>query len=131
MSIRGERAGAALRAFGELEWFKMPLTTHPLYGYEQVPYVGWRYKNATNETIAMFQRVAADAPEHLEWAFDSSRRNWLLIPARLSQEYLDDSGSTFLEMISAISETDQEYCRAANLDIDLIIDFLEGLNPAP
>lgn len=129
MPVRSERAGNAIRAFGELGWFKIPSVVHPLCGYQQIPYKGWRYKNPRDSTRSLFQRVAAEAPEQLEWIFDSSSKNWLLIPARLSQQNLEASGMSFPEMTQAVREEDQEYCRSTNLDLDRIIEFLERMKP--
>ena len=129
MTAQSERAGNTLRAFGELGWFKFPLPIHPQYGYRQLPYIGWRYKNPTNEIKEIFKRAAEEAPEHLEWIFDPFRKNWLLAPGRLSQDNLRASGMTLDEMIDSIIDTDQEYCRLASIDIDLIVDFLENLRP--
>lgn len=127
MPVRSERAGNAIRAFGELGWFKIPSAVHPLYGYHQIAYMGWRYKNPTECMGSLFQRVAAEAPEQVEWIFDSSSKNWLLIPARLSQQNLEASGISFPEMTQTVREEDQEYCRSTNLDLDRIIDFLERM----
>ncbi|MGI5346674.1 hypothetical protein ACQEU8_00500 [Streptomyces sp. CA-250714] len=88
--------------------------------------MGWRFANPTDDLPALFRRIAAVAPEHLEWVFDCSRRNWLLIPARLSRQQLETSGVDFPEMRDVLRRTDQEYCRTANTDMERIVDCLEG-----
>ncbi|WP_328753543.1 hypothetical protein OHT57_31465 [Streptomyces sp. NBC_00285] len=47
------KAMQSLGRFGELAWFSLPAEIHPVYGYLQIPYIGWRYK-APSEEISQF-----------------------------------------------------------------------------
>lgn len=129
MAERSERAGRALRAFGELGWFRIPHTTNVFHGYEQLAFLGWRHKDPTNDMLDLFERVAAQAPKNLEWVFDSSRRNWLLIPDLLSRENLSATGRSFNEMVREITDNEQDYCHASNVDLEAIISLLESSGP--
>lgn len=52
---------------------------HPLHGYLQVAFVGWRYAEPREDLKAAFEAAVREAPEEVEWAFRSVR-NWMIVP---------------------------------------------------
>ncbi|MGW1843737.1 hypothetical protein [Streptomyces sp. NPDC001966] len=118
---------ALLARFGELAWFKLISGPDPLRGYQQVPYLAWRYTSAGARTTEVFARAVDYAPMRLEWTFDSSARNWFITPSRIARELKERGNFEFQKIMCEIKDGDQEFCIAALHDFDRMIDFLEDI----
>lgn len=118
---------ALLARFGELAWFKLTSGPDPLRGYQQVPYLAWRYTSPAERTTEIFESAVNHAPMQLEWTFDPSARNWFIAPSRIVQELKERGNSQFQEIMCEIKDEDQEFCIAALHDFDRMIDFLEDI----
>lgn len=114
---------------GELAWFKSSAGTHPLYGYEQLPYLGMRYTDPKGGPATLIERAVNETPTRVEWTFQRTRANWLLAPSRLFDE-MDEPGD-FQKVAHAITTNDQDFCTAALSDLDDMISRLEQLTPQP
>ncbi|MEV8423673.1 hypothetical protein [Streptomyces niveus] len=95
---------------------------HPLHGYLQVAFVGWRYAEPREDLKAAFEAAVREAPEEVEWTFRSVR-NWMIVPTRLLQEAGPD-GERFNEAMDAIRQSDQEFCAATAGDLERILQAL-------
>ncbi|WP_393060485.1 hypothetical protein [Streptomyces sp. LN549] len=82
---RNERARQVLSRFGDVAWFRSPVERHPVNGYLQVAFVGWRYTEPREELKTVFDSAVREAPKQVEWTFGSAR-NWMIVPTRLIQE---------------------------------------------
>lgn len=130
VSTRGERAVKALRRFGELAWFSLPLETNPTFGYPQVPYLGWRYASPDEEVARFIDATVTALPTQIEWTLDRSRRNWLLVPTRIPDEAQGVASPAFKDVIQFINTQDQDFCLKAQSDFELIIQRLQEI-PIP
>lgn len=119
---RNERARQVLSRFGDVAWFRSPVERHPVYGYLQVAFVGWRYTEPREELKTVFDSAVRGAPKRVEWTFGSAR-NWMIVPTRLIQEAGADN-QNFNEAMDAIRERDQEFCAATAEDIERIFRAL-------
>jgi hypothetical protein len=124
VSTRSVQARQALSRFGELAWFSLPAETHPLHGYPQVPYMGWRYK-APHDGIAEFlESVVRGVQTQLEWTLDRSKRNWVLLPSRILHEAQGLENPAFASTVHDINVQDRVFCLKAQSDLELIIRSL-------
>ncbi|MEU0072161.1 hypothetical protein ABZ027_21825 [Streptomyces sp. NPDC006332] len=125
MSYRSEQAMQTLSRFGELAWFALPAATHPIYGYPQVPYMGWRFKTPGEFVGRIMEDAVTAAPTQLEWTIDRTRRNWLLLPTRILKEAKGVENPAFSNVVHSINTQDQEFCTKALSDFELIIHSLQ------
>ncbi|MFJ4690028.1 hypothetical protein [Streptomyces sp. NPDC088766] len=127
MSIRSESAVKALRRFGELEWFKLPLEVNPRYGYHQVPYMGWRYTAPEERTAQYIEAAVKALPTQVEWTLDRSRRNWVILPTRILHEAGGLADPAFRDAVDLINKNDQDFCLVALEDFKMIIHKLREI----
>ncbi|MDX2596514.1 hypothetical protein PV343_30305 [Streptomyces sp. WI03-4A] len=115
----------ALSRFGDLAWFKLPTEYNAVYGYRQVPYMGWRFVVSNVNVALLIQAVVEKLSTQVEWTFDRTSRNWLLFPSRILQEAQGLDNPAFANAVSSISAHDEEFCRKAFSDLELIIASLQ------
>lgn len=125
MSTRSTQSRQALSRFGELAWFSLTLDSHPVYGYLQVPYMGWRYANPREEVAQLIEDVVKTSPTQVEWTLDRTRRNWLLLPTRILHDAQGLENPAFADAVHSVSVEDQEFCSRALSDFELIIQRLQ------
>ncbi|MET9916079.1 hypothetical protein ABZZ04_03220 [Streptomyces sp. NPDC006435] len=113
-----------LSASGELAWFKLISGPDPLRGYQQVPYLAWRYDAPGEGIVEVFERSVNRDSLQLDWVFDSSGRNWFMAPSRVVRGLEERGDSAFQEIVCEIKDEDQEFCVAALRDFDRIVGFL-------
>ncbi|MEU8462777.1 hypothetical protein [Streptomyces sp. NPDC029003] len=119
-------AMAVLSRFAPLAWYRSSLERHPRLGYVQVANLGWRFIEPHDEFMQVFENVTRDAPQHLDWQF-KVKRNWLILPARLSEESARCGDNFIAAKVSLMR--DQEFCIAASKDMWLILRALDAAAP--
>jgi hypothetical protein len=125
MSTRSMQARQVLSRFGELAWFSLTLESHPVHGYVQVTYMGWRYASPREGIAQLLEGVVQSLPTQVEWALDTSRKNWLLLPARVLHEAQGLENPDFADAVDSINVEDQDFCLKALSDFELIIHSLQ------
>ncbi|MDX2290708.1 MULTISPECIES: hypothetical protein [Streptomyces] len=124
VSERFNLAREALSRFGELRWIRLSGGRHPLYGYQQVPFLGWRFTQPDEERLRAIEDARKATPTRYEWRIDTSRRNWILAPSRLLGEVGEHAASPeFDERVNQLMQ-DQEFCLRALEDLDAILRSL-------
>ncbi|MEV5202989.1 hypothetical protein [Streptomyces sp. NPDC053720] len=116
-----------LARFGELAWFKLISEPDPIHGYQQVPYLAWRYTSPEERTTEIFESAVTRPPMQLKWTFDPSARNWFITPSRVVRELQERGNSEFQKIMCEIKDEDHDFCVAALHDFDIMIDFLEDI----
>ncbi|MFF8193864.1 hypothetical protein ACF05L_24125 [Streptomyces bobili] len=127
MSTRSEQAINALKRFGELEWFKLPLEINPRYGYPQVPYMGWRFTAPEERVAELIEEVIKAPTTQVDWTFDRSRRNWVIVPTRILREAGGLADPAFSDVVHAVNTNDEDFCFQALADFELIIHHLQRI----
>ncbi|CAL9487302.1 hypothetical protein [Streptomyces sp. NPDC101145] len=125
MSLRGERWRQALGSLGQLQWFKLSAGRHPVYDYEHVPYVAWRFTEATEYALDAIFSAMNGATITTEWILDTSGKNWILAPARIAEASNGVDSNSFYDAIQEAIDHDQDFCRTATGDLDEILTTLE------
>jgi len=120
----------ALSRFGELAWFSLPAEIHPLYGYPQVPYMGWRYKSPREHVAEFLEDLVQEAHTQVEWTLDRSRRNWVLLPSRILNEAGGLENPVFDNVVHSINVQDRDFCLQSQSDLELILRCFQEA-PAP
>lgn len=115
----------ALSSLGQLQWFKLSAGPHPVYLYEHVPYVAWRFTAPTRESIDTILDAVHSAPSDTEWVLDTSRKNWILAPARVIRISGGADSELFHEATQEVINRDQNFCRKALEDFDAVLASLE------
>lgn len=130
MSTRSTRAMQVLSRFGELAWFSLPTEKHPVYGYPQVPYLGWRYRSAQEDVARLMEDAVRALPTQVDWTLDRTRKNWVLVPTRILREAQGLDNPAFANVVHSVNTQDQEFCFRALSDLDLILQRLQQI-PIP
>ena len=126
MEKRFKSAAQALSRFGELEWFGLSAESNSTYGYLQVPYMKWRYKNRSEQTARLIEDAVRATHVQVEWTLDRTRRNWILLPSRIIVEAQGLMDPAFSDVVDRINTQDQDFCRRALSDFDLLIACLQS-----
>ncbi|WP_158822241.1 hypothetical protein [Streptomyces sp. NRRL F-5727] len=117
-------ARKALGRFGELQWIRVSGEQHPLYGYPQVPFLGWRFAEPDEGKLCGIENALQTTPTQYEWRIDTSRRNWLLAPSRLFGGADGSAASPeFDERVNQLMR-DQDFCLRALEDLNAILRTL-------
>ncbi|MDQ0846064.1 hypothetical protein [Streptomyces sp. V1I6] len=127
MSTRFRVAGETLRRLGALEWLKLSAGSHPDHGHLQVPYVGWRFAEPSGEKLQAIEEAVRTTPTQVDWHVDTSRRNWLLAPARILGTGANPAASPAFDERVAAATRDQGFCAQALSDLDAIMRTLGEL----
>lgn len=114
-----------LSRFGELAWFSLPSEKHPVYRYPQVPYMGWRYTSAQEDTAHPIEEAVGALSTKVEWTLDRTRKSWLLVPTRILREAHGLDSPAFADVVHSVNIQDHEFCFRALSDLDLILQRLE------
>lgn len=130
MSTRSVRAMQVLSRFGELAWFSLPSEKHPVYGYPQVPYMGWRYASTQEYVARLIEDAVGALSTEVEWTLDRTRKNWLLVPTRILREAHGLDSPAFANVVHSVNTQDHEFCFRALSDLDLILQRLQQI-PIP
>ncbi|MGW2098579.1 hypothetical protein ACWCPX_12885 [Streptomyces olivaceoviridis] len=130
MPNRNTEAMQALSRFGELTWFKLPTEYNNVYGYYQVPYLGWRYACPRDDIAQYIEDAVSEVPTQVEWGLDRTRRNWVLLPSRIWREAHGLEDPAFSDVVHSINTQDQEFCLMALSDLELIVQHLQQI-PVP
>ncbi|MFF5502828.1 hypothetical protein [Streptomyces roseolus] len=124
MSEHFDLAREALSRLGELRWIRLSGGPHPLYGYQQVPFLGWRFTDPHDEKLRTIEGARRATPTRYEWRIDTSRKNWILAPSRLLGKTGEHAASPeFTERMSQLMR-DQDFCVRALEDLDAILRAL-------
>ncbi|MEV5531428.1 hypothetical protein [Streptomyces prunicolor] len=98
-----------------------------MYGYFQVPYMGWRYTSPREGIAQLVEDSVSKLPTQVEWSLDTTRRNWILLPTRILREAQGLADPAFSEVVDHINVHDQEFCLKALSDFRLIIMRLQQI----
>lgn len=98
---------------------------HPLYGYPQVSYMGWRCKSPHGRIAEYIESVVRGVQTQLDWTLDRSKRNWSLLPFRILNEAQGLENPAFANTVHAINVEDREFCLKSASDLELIIRRLQ------
>lgn len=92
-----------------------------MYGYPQVPYMGWRYKSPRDKVAEFLDGVMHEVHTRVEWTLDTSRRNWVLLPSRILIEARGLENPAFENVVHSINVQDREFCLESQSDLELIV----------
>ncbi|MFI5981244.1 hypothetical protein ACIBEA_10270 [Streptomyces sp. NPDC051555] len=117
------QAREALEQFAPLIRLKSIPAIHPTYGSWQLPELAWRFAEARDDLRETFTSIARTAPKNTEWTL-VERKNSFILPLRLANSATGPNGEGISEARLSIVQSDQEFCAAANEDMDLIIQAI-------
>ncbi|MFH8625743.1 hypothetical protein ACH4A8_28305 [Streptomyces vietnamensis] len=127
MPTRFRSAGETLSRLGSLKWLKVSGGRHPNYGYHQVPLLGWRFEESRADHLRLIELAVRTTPTQVDWRIDTSRRNWLLAPARILGDGEDAAASPAFDDRVHLAMQDQDFCVRASADLDAILRTLRDL----
>ncbi|MEU2659083.1 hypothetical protein ABZ615_27660 [Streptomyces sp. NPDC007325] len=127
MTDRFDLTCEALGCLGPLQWIRLSGGRHPQYGYQQVPFLGWRFAEPDEDKLHAVEGAVTATHTCLEWLVNASRRNWLLAPSRLL-DGTDESAASpqFDDRVNQLMR-DQGFCAVALADLDAILRTLREL----
>lgn len=120
-------AAETLSRLGSLRWLRLSGERHLVYGYQQVPFLGWRFEEPGLEKLRLIEQAMRTTPTQVDWRIDTSRRNWLLAPSRILGNGENPAASPAFDERVNLTMQDQDFCLRALADLDAILRTLNGL----
>ncbi|WP_157838359.1 hypothetical protein [Nocardia farcinica] len=114
-----------LKRYGDLEWYRHAGGTGD-DGTPTPPLVVWRFPEPQPARLAELLHEAAVADNReIDWLFDTSRRNWVLVPSRVMAEKEHHGLATEAQAADLLTRTDPEFCQQSVRDFERIIAVLD------
>ncbi|CAM4518142.1 hypothetical protein NONI108955_40925 [Nocardia ninae] len=118
---------ARLQPYGDLEWYRHAGGTRD-DGSSVPPLVVWRFAEPRPVEFAEQLRKIIDSDHRdIDWLFDTTRRNWVLVPERVMAEKEHHRFATEAQASDFLERQDREFCERAVKDFDRIIGELDEL----
>ncbi|WP_157170438.1 hypothetical protein, partial [Nocardia carnea] len=115
-----------LRRFGSLEWYRHGGGCDD--GRFTPPIVVWRFAEPRPEWFSETLRgIVEDDRREIDWLFDTTRRNWVLIPSHVMEVKDRHRFPTEAQATDLLARGDPEYGRRSVHDFDRIITALDSL----
>ncbi|MEU1995011.1 hypothetical protein ABZ511_11215 [Nocardia gamkensis] len=114
-----------LKRYGDLEWYRHAGGMGD-DGTLTPPLVVWRFPEPRPVRLAelLHEAVVADNRE-IDWLFDTTRRNWVLVPSQVMVEKERHGLATEAQAADLLARTDLEFCRRSVRDFERIIAALD------
>lgn len=114
-----------LKQYGDLEWYRHAGGVGD-DGTSTPPLVVWRFAEPRPARVAELLHEAAFANHReIDWLFDTTRRNWVLVPSRVMAEKERHGMATEAQAADLLVRTDSEFCRRSVRDFERIIAVLD------
>jgi hypothetical protein len=116
-----------LRRFGSLKWYRH---SGGAGDDDRItpPVVVWRFAEPRPVWLpGTLRGIVEDERREIDWLFDTTRRNWVLIPSHVMEEKGRHHFATEAQAAEVIARDDPEYSRRAVHDFDRIIAALNSL----
>ncbi|MFJ8586386.1 hypothetical protein ACIRD2_17285 [Streptomyces sp. NPDC093595] len=127
MPNRFHLAGETLSRLGSLRWLRLSGERHPIHGFQQVPFLGWRFDEPDLEKLRLIEQAVRTTFTQVDWRIDTSRRNWLLAPSRILGNSDNPAASPAFDERVNMALQDQDFCLRALTDLDAILRTLDEL----
>ncbi|UAK32552.1 hypothetical protein K8O92_00425 [Nocardia asteroides] len=116
---------ARLKRYGDLEWYRHAGGTGD-DGTPTPPLVVWRFPEPQPAGLAELLHEAAVADNReIDWLFDTTRRNWILVPTRVMAEKERHGLATEAQAANLLVRTDLDFCRRSVRDFERILAVLD------
>lgn len=113
-----------LRKWGTIEWARYGGGTIE-DGVAVPPLVVWRFAEPRPvEFIEYFTELLNGKPREIKWRFDTSRRNWVLAPARIAREQAARHLGTDSQATRFLVDNDQAFCHKAVQEFAEIVNLM-------
>ncbi|MGW4327439.1 hypothetical protein ACWEKR_16260 [Nocardia sp. NPDC004573] len=114
-----------LKRYGDLEWYRHAGGLGD-DGTPTPPLVVWRFPEPQPAGLAELLHEAASAGNReIDWLFDTTRRNWVLVPSRVMAEKEHHGLATEAQAADLLTRTDPEFCHRSVRDLARIIAVLD------
>jgi hypothetical protein len=113
-----------LKEFGDVEWHRHAGGVSD-DGAARPPVVVWRFTEPRPVEFASWLRgvIEADSRE-VDWLFDTSRRNWVLVPRRVIQEKRRHRFAVEAQAVDLLQREDPEFSQRSVCDFERILRAL-------
>ncbi|WP_459545562.1 hypothetical protein [Nocardia sp. X0981] len=120
-----------LKNFGKVEWYRH-VGGIDGDGRARPPLVVWRFSEPRPVEFAAGLRgiVEADSRE-VDWLFDTSRRNWVLVPSRVMEEKHRHGFAVEAQAVDLLQGEDPEFGQRSVSDFERILRALDQLVGTP
>ncbi|WP_148311021.1 hypothetical protein [Nocardia brasiliensis] len=117
-----------LRSYGNLEWYRHAGGVRD-DGSSAPPVVAWRFADPRPIGFAERLRAIVDSESRgIDWLFDTTRRNWVLVPMRVMAAKEENRFATEAQAVEFLEQHDEEFCEQSVKDFDRIIGELDELS---
>ncbi|BDU01692.1 hypothetical protein [Nocardia sputorum] len=114
-----------LKRYGDLEWYRHAGGTGD-DGTPTPPLVVWRFPEPQPARLAELLHEAASAENReIDWLFDTTRRNWVLVPSRVMAEKERHGLATEAQAVDLLVRTDPDFCHRSVRDLERITAVLD------
>ncbi|MFQ6397626.1 hypothetical protein ACLMAJ_29800 [Nocardia sp. KC 131] len=116
---------ARLKRYGDLEWYRHAGGIDD-GGVPVPPLVVWRFPEPRPTRVAELLHQAAFADDReIDWLFDTTRRNWVLVPSQVMAEKERRGLATEAQAVDLLVRADREFCQRSVRDFERIIGVLD------
>lgn len=120
-----------LKNFGNVEWYRHSGGIND-DGTARPPLVVWRFSEPRPVEFGDRLRCIVEADDRMvDWLFDTSRRNWVLVPSRVMEEKRRQGFAVEAQAVSVLEREDPEFSKRSVNDFGRILRALEQLAETP
>jgi len=118
---------AALSNLGVVEWGRFSVGSDSVDGLCQPSMIVWRFAESRADSAELISKVVDDVEGPVRWAFDSSARNWTLMPEPLRDAFQEHSNDNYPSVLSDFKRGNQPFCLEADEALGRILGRIRAL----
>ncbi|MFQ6228813.1 hypothetical protein [Nocardia sp. NPDC002869] len=116
-----------LKNFGNMEWYRHAGGIND-DGTARPPLVVWRFSEPRPEEFRDTLRSIVEAEDRkVDWLFDTSHRNWVLVPSRVMEEKARHGFAVEAQAVDLLEREDPEFSQRSVSDFERILRTLKRL----
>ncbi|WP_370220820.1 hypothetical protein [Kitasatospora sp. GAS1066B] len=114
-----------LRLLGELEWGRYAIGLNPADSRMFPSSIVWRYRDPSARIEEILRVAVSETASEFEWSFDSSGKNWTLMPMRLAEVLQGPPQLSLVDALDELMSLDQKYCFQSNSELKSLLLVIE------
>ncbi|WP_329586285.1 hypothetical protein OG500_35185 [Kitasatospora sp. NBC_01250] len=114
-----------LRLLGELEWGRYAIGLNPADSRMFPSSIVWRYREPSARMAEILRAAVAEMASRFEWRFDSSGKNWTLMPMKLAEVLEGPPQLPLVDALDELMSLDQNFCFRSNSELKSLLLAIE------
>ncbi|WP_125800366.1 hypothetical protein [Amycolatopsis sp. WAC 01416] len=122
--IQAREVVEALSVHGVVDWSRIAVGRSILSGLVLPPMIVWRYLESSESSRRAISAGVDNFSGSLTWAFNFERRNWTLMPVKVSDAFAK-ADPTYVNVLSDLAKSDQDTWVTANEDLASLLSLIK------